>query len=65
LTWRGLGIKDLDGRTSFEGRPLNLLVRDGMFSAEIGWMGHGLQMWLQTMWFLAKSDNDSIVFTMN
>jgi len=61
LSWRGLGIKDLDGRTAFEGRPLNLMVRDGMFSAEIGWMGHGLQMWLQTMWFLAKSDNDSTV----
>lgn len=61
LTWKGLGIQDLDGRTAFEGRPLSLIVRDNFFTAEIGWMGHGLQMWLQTMWFLARSDEDSII----
>lgn len=26
-----------------------------------GWMGHGLQMWLQTMWFLARSSQNSTV----
>ncbi|TSA30088.1 MAG: ATP-dependent endonuclease [Ignavibacteriales bacterium] len=61
LTWKGLGISDLDGRTAFEGSSLTLIVRDGLFTAEIGWMGHGLQMWLQTMWFLARSNEDSII----
>jgi predicted ATP-dependent endonuclease of OLD family len=32
-----------------------------MFSAEIGCMGHGLQMWLQTMWFLARASENSTV----
>jgi len=60
-TWRGLGINELDGRCLFKGGQLSLIVRDSDFAAEIGWMGHGLQMWLQTMWFLAKSEEDSTV----
>ena len=60
-TWKGLGINELDGRSLLKGGLLTLIVRDGDFAAEIGWMGHGLQMWLQTMWFLAKSNNDSTV----
>jgi predicted ATP-dependent endonuclease of OLD family len=60
-TWQGLGIKDLDGRSLFKGGQLTLIVRDSDFAAEIGWMGHGLQMWLQTMWFLAKSKEDSTI----
>lgn len=61
LTWKGLGINELDGRSLFPGGQLTLIVRDSDFAAEIGWMGHGLQMWLQTMWFLAKSKEDSTV----
>ena len=60
-TWPGLGINDLDGRSLFNGGQLTLIVRDSDFAAEIGWMGHGLQMWLQTMWFLAKSSDESTV----
>jgi hypothetical protein len=30
-------------------------VQDRDFVAELSWMGHGLQMWLQTMWFLSQS----------
>ncbi|RIV33088.1 ATP-dependent endonuclease [Flagellimonas lutimaris] len=60
-TWKGLGVRDLNGRTAFEGRPLSLIITDSNFSAEIGWMGHGLQMWLQTMWFLSKSSDNSTV----
>lgn len=29
-------------------------VRNEAFVGEVGTMGHGLQMWLQTMWFLAR-----------
>lgn len=60
-TWPGLAIMPLDGRSLLSGGQLTLIVRDNDFAAEIGWMGHGLQMWLQTMWFLAKSSNDSTV----
>ena len=60
-TWPGLGINQLDGRSLFMGGQLTLIVRDTDFAAEIGWMGHGLQMWLQTMWFLAKSNDDSTI----
>lgn len=60
-TWDGLAIRDLDGRSTFEGGLLTLIVREGGFAAEIGWMGHGLQMWLQTIWFLSKCDEDSTI----
>jgi AAA domain, putative AbiEii toxin, Type IV TA system len=50
------------GQTPREGeRLLSLLVRDSGFVAEVAWMGHGLQMWLQAMWFLARISNDSVV----
>ena len=59
-TWTGLAIKDLDNRNELVG-DLILMVRDNNFEAEIGWMGHGLQMWLQTMWFLSRSEAESTV----
>src|SRR5207249_764198 len=41
----------------------HLLVRDEGFVGEVRWMGHGLQIWLQTMWFLARIDpNDVVIF---
>lgn len=60
-SWYGLGIRDLDGRAASPGGQLSLLVNDGSFIAEIGWMGHGLQMWLQTIWFLARSEENSSI----
>jgi len=60
-TWPGLRIMPLEGRSLLPGGQLTLIVRDNDFAAEIGWMGHGLQMWLQTMWFLERSSNDSTV----
>jgi hypothetical protein len=56
-TWHGLRIKNVDRDRD----GLTLLVTDGDFAAEVGWMGHGLQMWLQTMWFIAKTDKSSTV----
>ena len=43
------------------GAELRLLVRDRDFVAEVGSMGHGLQMWLQTIWFLCRSKQTSTV----
>ena len=59
-TWRGLGIKNLDEQNGVDDNLL-LMVRDNKFEAEIGWMGHGLQMWLQTMWFISKCNENSTV----
>jgi hypothetical protein len=61
-TWPGLRIIGLEGRGGLPGTdPLALLVQDTDFVAEVGWMGHGLQMWLQTMWFLTYSKNADVI----
>ncbi|HLO71616.1 MAG TPA: AAA family ATPase [Flavipsychrobacter sp.] len=57
-TWKGLHIHSNDLRSQGD---LLLFVREGSFEAEIGWMGHGLQMWLQTMWFLSRCTENSTV----
>lgn len=59
-TWDGLRIQYLI--PAFGEDPISLLVYDGSFSAEIGTMGSGLQMWLQIMWFLSRcEDTDTII----
>jgi hypothetical protein len=61
-TWPGLRITSLEGRGGLPGTDsLSLLVQDGDFVAEVGWMGHGLQMWLQTMWFLTYSQDADVI----
>ncbi len=57
-TWRGLRVLEL--RMGDDG-ALSLLIQDRDFVAEIGRMGHGVQMWLQTMWFLAHAPGSGIV----
>ncbi|AHX14779.1 ATP-dependent endonuclease [Dyella jiangningensis] len=59
-TWGELAVLQLDGGRGPED-PLALVVRDGNFAAEIAAMGHGLQMWLQTMWFLSRIPKDATV----
>lgn len=60
-TWPGLQIRELIYDRSYPGDPIQLTIRDEDFVAEIGSMGHGVQMWLQTMWFLARSSGASTV----
>jgi len=62
-SWNGLQMWDFQGRGAMPGEKneLNLMVRDGDFVAEVGWMGHGLQMWLQIMWFLTLSEASETV----
>ena len=60
-TWGGLQIDPIQQSTTKEGTLLSLPVRDGDFVAEVGWMGSGLQMWLQTIWFLARTPADCTV----
>ncbi len=54
-TWSGVKIDRLARNGAPPDETLSLFVRDGDFVAEVSWMGHGLQMWLQIMWFLARS----------
>jgi predicted ATP-dependent endonuclease of OLD family len=59
-TWQGLVIDSTSQNIRTQGE-LYMYVRENHFEAEIGWMGHGLQMWLQTMWFLSRSAPNSTV----
>lgn len=60
-TWHGLRIDPIHEEGTTDGTLLSLQVRDGDFVAEVGWMGHGLQMWLQTIWFLSRIPAESTV----
>src|SRR5258705_1728534 len=53
-TWPGVRIVEFKRGSGLPDDPLNLLIQDRDFVAEAASMGHGLQMWLQTMWFLAR-----------
>ena len=60
-TWEELQVKPIESVFSDDGRILQFFVRVRDFEAEIGWMGHGLQMWIQTMWFISQCPKDAIV----
>jgi AAA15 family ATPase/GTPase len=59
-TWQGLQIHSTSNNIRTQG-DLFLFIRDNRFEAEIGLMGHGLQMWLQTMWFLSRSSKKATI----
>ena len=65
LTWEGLRIKELIGPSiGFSDEttpPIQLMVEADRFTSEIGYMGSGLQMWLQIIWFLCKSSGADTV----
>lgn len=60
-TWNGLRIEELIGAGSGRGSELQLLIRNDDYVSELSTMGHGLQMWLQTMWFLSRIEVSSTV----
>ncbi|MDX2006459.1 MAG: AAA family ATPase [Meiothermus sp.] len=60
VTWPGLQITELREPRA-EDEIHQLFIRDDNFVAEVGNMGHGLQMWLQTIWFLSRSARASSV----
>lgn len=60
-TWPGVRVDELIERRNLPNRELFLEVRNEDFVGEIGVMGHGLQMWLQTMWFLVRARNSDTV----
>lgn len=60
-TWEELQVNPVESSFSNEGQFLHFFVRVRSFVAELGWMGHGLQMWIQTMWFISQCPSDAIV----
>jgi energy-coupling factor transporter ATP-binding protein EcfA2 len=55
--WPSLQIKSLEIRPQGllgEPQAIALIVRENDFSDEVDSMGHGLQVWLQMAWFLAR-----------
>ena len=60
-TWHGLRVHPIDRKNTRDGTVLSMLVQDGDFVAEVGWMGHGLQMWLQTIWFISRTPTDATI----
>ena len=60
-TWEGLQVKPVESIFVDEGRILQFFLRVHDFEAEISWMGHGLQMWVQTMWFISQCPPHCIV----
>lgn len=61
-TWDGLRIVQLvKASKGIIITDPSLLIQEGGFTTEIGSMGHGLQMWLQTMWFIARTSNQSSI----
>ncbi len=59
-SWQGLRIKNIEYNLA-ESEYIRLIVQDNGFPAEIGKMGNGLQMWLQIMWFLARSKDCELI----
>lgn len=59
-TWPGLRVRDLDYNYS-RSEYINLLIEDARFPAEIGFMGSGIQMWLQIIWFVCRSQGSETI----
>lgn len=59
-SWSGLRINSIEYNIA-NSEYIKLIVQDNGFPAEIGKMGNGLQMWLQIMWFLARSKDCELI----
>ena len=60
-TWNGLVIQHFENDHGDARNEYSLLVREGRFTSEISWHGHGLQAWMQTVWFLARNAQDATI----
>lgn len=59
-SWNGLKIDDLC-YNPHESDNIQLYVQDDLFTAEIGRMGSGIQMWLQIIWFICRSEKQNTI----
>lgn len=60
-TWENVRINSFDSVSADYQQQLSLLLSEDGFVAEASDFGHGLQMWLQIVWFLARTPEDHIV----
>lgn len=60
-SWRNVRISGFDAPNSNHGDPLALMLNEDGFVAEASDFGHGLQMWLQITWFLARAAENAVV----
>jgi hypothetical protein len=60
-TWHGLKIQQFENDHGDSRSEYSLIIREGRFSSEVSWHGHGLQAWLQTMWFLARVSKEATI----
>lgn len=60
-TWPGLVVRALRSNEMHPDEPIELELRDTDFVGEVSLMGHGLQMWLQMIWFLSRAPADATV----
>lgn len=58
--WESLKIIELKHNIT-ESEYIRFLVQDEHFPGEIGIMGSGLQMWLQMIWFICRSDDKETI----
>ena len=59
-TWKNLHINPPKLDFSSDDPLVSLVVGENDFMTELGYVGNGLQMWLQMMWFVTKSKNQGI-----
>ncbi|HLP48724.1 MAG TPA: ATP-binding protein [Candidatus Deferrimicrobium sp.] len=60
-TWEGVSVDPIQAIDDENETHLHLFVRNENFVAEISEMGHGLQIWLQIIWFLTRIRKESTV----
>ena len=60
-TWPGLIIQHFENDHGDSQNEFSLLIREGRFTSEISWHGHGLQAWMQTAWFLSRVSRSATI----
>jgi len=60
-SWPSIFLDEFISPDAIHGDELALFVREQGFVAEVSSFGHGIQMWLQIVWFLTRTSTDSVV----
>ncbi len=60
-TWPGVRLVELIRENQFPPHFLHVEVQVDDFVSELSTLGHGLQMWIQTLWFLCRSSDTDVV----
>jgi hypothetical protein len=60
-SWPSISLDEFVSPDAIHGEELALFIREQGFVAEVSNFGHGLQMWLQIVWFLTRTNTENIV----